>query len=161
MKKTCVTTPSPNLTLRELAPGEMKRLFPLIAAHNPGMTQAKFNAGLKEMLPLGYRALAAFDGKTIVAISGFWLRTRFWCGRQLDVDNFFVDEAYRSYGLGSRMIEWLEEEALREKCSLMVLDVYADNNLAQRFYHRMGFVITGYHFTKVPGSNAPFGRAKH
>jgi ribosomal protein S18 acetylase RimI-like enzyme len=100
--------------------------------------------------------LAAFDGAKMVGVTGFWVRTRFWCGRQFDVDNFYIRADYRNLGLGTRLMAWLEKQALAEDCALMVLDVYADNNLAQRFYHRMGFVITGYHFTKVPGTNTPY-----
>jgi ribosomal protein S18 acetylase RimI-like enzyme len=150
--------PSP-ITLRELTLEEMPGIFPLIKAHNPKMTKTLFRDRLTAMLPLGYRALAAFQGEAMVAVSGFWIRTRFWCGKQLDVDNFFVDEACRSGGVGAQMLGWLEQKALAEDCELMVLDVYSDNTLAQRFYHRMGFTITGYHFTKIPGTTTPYGRS--
>lgn len=146
----------PTLTVRELKPTEIQTIFPLVHLHNPSMTKQVFTRRLKQMMPLGYRAIAAFDGKTMVGVSGFWVRTRFWCGRQLDVDNFYIAEDYRRQGLGGRLIAWLEKKALEEDCALMVLDVYTDNNLAQRFYHREGFVITGYHFTKIPGTTKPY-----
>ena len=146
------------ITLRELKPAEIPAIFPLVQMHNPKVTKARFTASLKDMLPLGYRALAAFDGEHMVAVSGFWLRTRFWCGRQLDIDNFFVHPEYRGAKLGQKMVQWLEARALKEKCELIVLDAYADAFLAHRFYHREGFVATGTHFTKVPGTDKPFGR---
>ena len=54
--------PTPKFTLRELKPREIASIYPLIAEHNPGMGKATFSKRLKEMLPLGYRAVAAFDG---------------------------------------------------------------------------------------------------
>lgn len=149
---------SPRITLRELTKTEIPSIFPLVHMHNPKITKATFTKRLKGMLPVGYHALAAFDGETMVAISGFWLRSRFWCGRQLDIDNFFVHPDYRGAKLGQKMLKWLEKRALAEKCDLIVLDAYADSFLAHRFYHREGFIATGTHFTKVPGTNVPFKR---
>lgn len=148
------------ITLRELKPAEIKGIFPLIHLHNPGITKPLFTKRLADMLPHGYRAVAAFDGKTMVAVSGFWLRSRFWCGRQLDIDNFFVHPDYRGDGLGKKLVDWLEKRALKEQCELIVLDAYADSFLAHRFYHREGFVATGTHFTKVPGTTVPWSIKK-
>jgi GNAT superfamily N-acetyltransferase len=152
------STARPSIRLRELTTAEIPSIFPLVHMNNPNITKAIFTRRLADMLPHGYRAVAAFDGMTMVGVSGFWLRSRFWCGRQLDIDNFFVHPDYRSHGIGSKMVKWLEKRALTEKCELIVLDTYADYFLAQRFYHREGFVCTGYHMTKVPGTNKPFGR---
>lgn len=148
----------PTITLRELTQKEIPSIFPLVHLHNAKVTKARFTASLKGMLPQGYRAIAAFDGARMVGISGFWLRSRFWCGRQLDIDNFFVHPDYRGNKIGERMVAWLEKRAIAEKCELIVLDTYVDYFLAQRFYHRQGFVMTGFHMTKVPGTSQPFGR---
>ena len=157
-KKTKTVHTPPRITLRELKPAEIPSIFTLVNLNNPRITKAIFTHRLKDMMPLGYHAVAAFDGATMVAISGFWLRSRFWCGRQMDIDNFFVHPDYRSAGLGKKLIAWLEKRALAEKCELIVLDCYVDYFHAHRFYQREGFVTTGYHFTKVPGTNVPFGR---
>jgi GNAT superfamily N-acetyltransferase len=152
------STACQSIRIREVAAAEMLSIFPLVQMNNPNITKAIFTKRLKDMLPFGYHAVAAFDGEKMVGISGFWLRSRFWCGRQLDIDNFFVHPDYRSAGLGKKLVAWLEKRAIAEKCELIVLDTYADYFLAQRFYHREGFVSTGYHMTKVPGTNVPFGR---
>lgn len=152
------STARPSIRIRELKAVEIPSIFPLVHMNNPNITKAIFTRRLADMLPYGYHAVAAFDGEKMVGISGFWLRSRFWCGRQLDIDNFFVDPAYRSHGIGKKLVQWLEKRAIAEQCELIVLDTYADYFLAQRFYHREGFVSTGYHMTKVPGTSVPFGR---
>jgi ribosomal protein S18 acetylase RimI-like enzyme len=147
-------------TIRALEPAEMLGIFPLIKQLNPTMGKALFAKRLKAMLAGGYGAVAVFDGKTIVALSGFWIRTRFWCGKQLDIDNVIVDKAYRGKGLGTRMNEWLENLAKKESIELIVLDSYATAHKAHAFYHRQGYGITGYHFTKSPLTGKPFRKAK-
>ncbi|MFM9890797.1 MAG: GNAT family N-acetyltransferase [Rickettsiales bacterium] len=144
------------VTLRELSPREMAGMYALIATHNPGMGKALFTRRLKQMQRQGYRAVGAFDGWQMIGVSGFWVGTRFWCGRHLDIDNFFVAENYRRDGVGAKLVAWLEATAIAEKCELIGLDVYADSFLAHRFYHRHGFVATGHHMTKQPGSAEPF-----
>lgn len=145
------------ITLRELSPEEIHGIFPLIQVLNPALTKATFTARLKKMAPLGYRAVAAFEGERMVGLSGFWMWTRFWCGTHLDIDNFVVHPDYRNAKVGEKLVAWLEKLAIKEKADLMVLDVYAENHRAQRFYFRSGFVGTGKHFTKIPGSRVPYG----
>lgn len=145
------------ITLRELSWEEMPSILPLLQVLNPKLTKPVFLARLKKMKPLGYRAVVASDGKKMVGLSGFWMWTRFWCGTHLDIDNFVVHPDYRDQKVGDKLVQWLEKTALKEKADLMVLDVYAENHRAQRFYFRSGFVATGKHFTKIPGSTMPYG----
>lgn len=145
--------------IRELEPAEMQAIFPLITQLNPTMRKTLFTKRLRTMLANGYRAVAVFDGKKMVALSGFWIRTRFWCGNQLDIDNVIVDEAYRGEGLGKLMNDWIEALANEESIELMVLDSYVSAHEAHAFYHRQGFGITGYHFTKDPRTGKPFRKS--
>jgi len=136
-------------TVRELAPRELPLLYPLIQQLNPEMTKATFTRRLKVMLPLGYRAAAMFDDTRLIAASGFWVRMRFWSGREFDIDNFVVDSHYRRSGVGSLLYAWLEARACAEGADRIVLDSYVSSHWAHRFYLRQGFEITGYHLTKI------------
>ena len=147
----------PKITLRELTHAEFPAIFPLISTLNPSLKQAEFKRRLKEMLPKGYRVIAAFEGPRIVGLSGFWVNMKFWCGRQLDIDNFIVLPEYRSKNIGQKLITWLEKAAHEMKADLIVLDTYSSAHLAHRFYFRNGFTMTGYHMTKIPGSRLPYG----
>lgn len=150
---------STQITLRELEPAELPALFPLIALLSPWVSKATFAKRLKAMQPLGYRAVGVFAGKKLIGASGFWIRTRFWCGRELDIDNFIVHPDQRGQKIGEALVQWLEQKAIEEKCELIVLDTYADSFLAHRFYQRAGFASTGFHYTKVPGSLVPFSKS--
>ena len=143
-------------TIRELNPSELPGIYPLIKQLNPAMTKALFTKRLKTMIPAGYRAIAVFDGKKMIGLSGFWIRTSFWCGLQLDIDNVIIDKAYRSKGLGKLMDDWMMAYAKKHKVELIVLDSYASAYPAHAFYYRQGYGITGYHFTKAPVTGKPY-----
>lgn len=143
-------------TLRELKESEMPGIFPLIKQLNPTLSKPLFIKRLKAMTALDYHVVAAFDGKKMVALSGFWIGMRFWCGREFDIDNFIVDEKYRGTGIGKLLMVWLEDRARKEGTELIVLDSYASAYDAHAFYHARGYGITGYHFTKAPASGKPF-----
>ena len=153
-----VSCPSPApISLRELCAEEIACIYPLIAVLNPGLSEAVFSQRLQEMLPKGYRVVGAYDADRLIGLSGYWINMKFWCGRQLDIDNVVILPEYRSRGVGQLLMEWLEAKALEVQADLIVLDTYSSAHLAHRFYFRNGFTMTGYHMTKIPGSTVPYG----
>jgi N-acetylglutamate synthase-like GNAT family acetyltransferase len=153
-KKTTGPRPSAGVSLRELSiPKEASLMFPLIRQLNPDMTKAKFLSCLKEMLPLGYRVIGAFDGKKLIGCVGLWTATRFWCGKYMEMDNVVVDINQRSGGIGKLMVEWVEARAKQEKCNLVMADSYTHNHASHRFYFREGYIIKGYCFVKETPPN--------
>ena len=81
-------------------------------------------------------------------ISGYWIGHKLYCGKYLEVDNFVVDDAHRSSGVGEHLLNWMTEEAKREGCELMMLDAYVENFKAHRFYYRQGFHARGFHYLR-------------
>lgn len=120
----------------------------LIQQLNPDMTFARYQELLEQMLPHNYRMVGAFAGETCVGLSGYWINTKLYSGKYLEIDNFVVDEAYRAKGVGKLLSDWLHQEAKRHNCQTLMLDAYATNSAAHRFYFREGFIIKGYHFLK-------------
>ncbi len=100
---------------------------------------------IKEMMASDYRLIAVFEDDKIIAISGFRVGRRLYCGRYLHIDNMIVDEKYRSQGIASTMIEWLKEEAKRLKCQCILADTYTDNVRAQTLFKKQDFQTRGYH----------------
>ena len=134
---------------RELkTPEDFAGLMPLIRQHNPQLTEEDITRRFGAMQAAGYRAVGVFDGDTLIGASGFWIGWRFWCGKYIDIDNFVVEETRRGKGAGRALLDWIEAEARREACDLAVLDVYAGNHSAQKFYFREGYFIAGYHMVK-------------
>nr|WP_255709828.1 GNAT family N-acetyltransferase [Pontibacter harenae] len=112
------------------------------------MTRERYEELLITMLDNGYRMVGAFDSSTCVGLSGFWVNAKLYSGKYLEVDNFIVDEAYRSKGVGKLLSDWMLQEAKNLACDTIMLDAYVTNSAAHKFYFREGFHIKSYHFFK-------------
>jgi len=136
--------------IRELTAEEYPAALDLLAHLNPDVPREilaeRFTAILREHPH--YRIFGAFTAGRLAAIAGVWIVTKIWCGRYLEIDNLVVDPALRSAGLGSALMGRLEELARAEDCEIAVLDSYTSNHASHRLYHRLGFEIRGFHFTK-------------
>ncbi|WP_181306762.1 GNAT family N-acetyltransferase [Rufibacter sp. XAAS-G3-1] len=141
-----------HLQIREITElTEMLQQFPLIQYLNPHMESSRYETLLRLMLPQQYRMVGVFDGPACVGLSGYWLGTKLYSGKYLEIDNFVVDEQYRSQGIGKLLLDWLTAEAAKHQCETMMLDAYVVNHAAHKFYLREGFVIKGFHFLKRLG----------
>lgn len=142
------------ISIRELSAQEMPGIWPLIHQLNPKLTEQQFNARLTRMAgEMGYRCVGAFDDSgALLGISGFWIMLRFWNGLNVDIDNVVVDESARGLGVGKMLMDWIENLARKEGCEMAVLDAFAYNSDAHRFYYREGYIIRGFHFTKDLGN---------
>jgi GNAT superfamily N-acetyltransferase len=133
---------------------EIEGLPAMLAQHqllrllNPAMTLACYEELLLHMLKNGYRMVGAFHGATCIGLSGFWVSAKLYSGKYLEVDNFVVEAAYRSQGVGKLLSDWMLQEAYRLGCATVMLDAYVTNSDAHRFYFREGFHIKSYHFFK-------------
>lgn len=128
---------------------EMLEQHTLIQQLNPAMDAVQYNQLLGQMLPNGYRMVGIFTDEKCVGLSGFWINTKLYSGKYLEIDNFIVDAAYRSQELGKRLSDWMQQLAVKENCQTIMLDAYTSNNAAHRFYFREGFHIKSYHFYKT------------
>lgn len=128
---------------------QMLAQHPLILQLNPDMPLPRYHELLQHMLPNGYRMVAAFTGAgQCVGLSGFWISAKLYSGKYLEPDNFVVDTAHRSAGVGKLLSDWMLQEAQRHHCDTVMLDAYVTNAAAHRFYFREGFHVKSFHFFK-------------
>jgi GNAT superfamily N-acetyltransferase len=139
----------PTLTFKKLTTVEqMLPNWQLITQLTASLTQENYKQYLTQMVPHNYYQVVAYDGETCVGISGYWIATKLYSGKYLEIDNFVVDGNYRNAGIGKQMVDWLENEARANDCKIMMLDAYVENFKAHRFYYREGFIARGYHYLK-------------
>ena len=134
--------------IKELTKAEMLLQLPLINQLSPDIKQKDYERMLEEMLKHGYRMIGVFDGKKSIGVSGFWLGTKLYSDKYLEADNVVIDKAYRSKGIGKLLMDWLEAEAKRKGCKILMLDAYVENFSGHKFYYREGFIARGFHFLK-------------
>lgn len=76
-------------------------------------------------------------GELVASVVGYFVDyARF--GRRMLIEDFVVDQACRSKGLGASMLEYMKMVAVKRKCSGIVLHTGKQNLGAQRFYSRNG-----------------------
>ena len=63
--------------------------------------------------------------------------------------NLGVDEAYRSKGIGTKLIEYAEDFVLKQGGEALDLNVFAFNKRAIKLYERLGYKITDVSMRKV------------
>ena len=127
---------------------EMLPHLELIQMLTPNVDAGAYEHYLKEMIPHNYFQIIATQNEEVIGLSGYWIATKIYCGKYLEIDNFIVQEKYRSAGIGHAFINWFEEEAKINSCKLLMLDAYLENFKAHSFYYREGFVARGFHFLK-------------
>ncbi len=137
------------LTLKELKTlPEMLEQLHLIQQLYPDYTIEIYADLLEEMLPNNYKQVVVYENEQSVGLSGFWVGTKLWCGKYLELDNVIVHPNHRSRGVGKLLTEYLNKKAVEISCKVVALDAYTNNFPAHKFYYNHGFVPKGFHFVK-------------
>ncbi len=121
----------------------------LVRQLTPAITDDAYVALLREMVPHRYGQFAVVEDGRAIALSGYWIGHKIYCGRYLEVDNFVVDGPHRSRGIGQLLLDRLIDHAREEGCAHLMLDAYLENSAAHRFYERNGFAKRGFHFMRA------------
>ncbi|KJD33512.1 acetyltransferase [Tamlana nanhaiensis] len=101
-----------------------------------------------EMANQNYECAAVFDEDKLIGICGLWFCTRHYAGKSVEVDHVFIDEVYRSQGLGKKFFNWIYNYVKSKGCETVELNTYSTNYASHKFYYNEGFNILGYHFLK-------------
>lgn len=126
----------------------MLEQLPIIQHLYNDFTIEKYELLLDEMLPINYKQVIIRENNETLALAGFWIASKLWCGRYLELDNVIVHPNHRSKGVGKVITEYLVEKAIKNNCTMAVLDAYTTNFAAHKFYINQGFVPKGFHFVK-------------
>lgn len=139
-----------HVEIRLLSPDDLNAATGLLAQLNPGVPEEIVRQRFETILAdhPHYHAYGAFNGPELIGLAGAWIATKVWCGLYLEIDNLVIDPAHRSSGVGTCLMNALENRANELGCKLLVLDSYVSNSASHRLYHRLGYEIRGFHFVK-------------
>ncbi len=73
---------------------------------------------------------------------------RGYAGKTVELDHVYIDDDYRSRGLGKEFLQWIYEHVKTKGCNTAELNTYVQNYPSHKFYYNEGFEILGYHFLK-------------
>jgi GNAT superfamily N-acetyltransferase len=129
---------------------EMLAFLHVVQDLYPTLTLEDYSRDLDEMLPNNrYGQIAVFEGEECLGLTGFWIGTKLWCGKYLEIDNLVVSTKHRSKGAGKLMFDYLAIKAKEENCVMMSLDSYTSNFKAHKFFYNEGFAPRGFHFINI------------
>jgi len=101
-----------------------------------------------EMLTQQYEAFAIYDQEQLIGCFGLWSSTRHYCGKSFEPDHVYIEETYRSKGIGKQLFEWIEAYGREKGVTTIELNTYVQNFPSHKFYYNQGFNALGYHFLK-------------
>lgn len=132
------------VTIRELIGlDEIVSIYPLLQQETNRSWEV-FHQRLTAMLAQGnYRCIAAYSEGRMVGIAGLLTSNQLWCGKFIEADHVVVDNTLRSMGIGSRLMQWIEDEAERIGCGTIRIAMVLGKDRTHQFYRRNGFFDDG------------------
>jgi GNAT superfamily N-acetyltransferase len=123
--------------------------FDLIKLLSTNISCLEYEEMLNEMIKLNYKQAVAYYNSKPVGVCGFWINTKIYSGKYVELDNVVTDENYRGQEIGKLLCNFVLTIAKQNNCKTAMLDAYLENIKAHDFYEREGFIKKGFHFIKT------------
>ncbi|XP_035287546.1 diamine acetyltransferase 1-like [Anguilla anguilla] len=78
------------------------------------------------------------EGHTVIGFAMYYFTYDPWIGKLLYLEDFYVMEEYRGFGIGSEILKNLSQTAVKTRCSSMHFIVAEWNKKSIEFYKRRG-----------------------
>lgn len=127
---------------------EMLPQYQLICQLSPEVTFDEYSIMLKEMIKLNYKQAVFYYKQKPIGVCGFWINTKIYSGKYIELDNVVVDQNFRSKNIGKLLCDHVLLIAKQQNCKTAMLDAYLENTKAHTFYEKLGFIKKGFHFIK-------------
>ncbi len=127
---------------------EMIAQYDLICQLSPNVTFEEYSLMINDMVKLNYQQAVAYINEKPIGVCGFWINTKIYSGKYIELDNVVVDTKFRSKNIGQLLCDYVLEIANKNNCKTAMLDAYLENTQAHTFYERIGFTKKGFHFIK-------------
>ena len=128
---------------------EILSAYPIIIQLHGHIDLKTYEVYLNDIIEDGnYQMIAAYLNNELIAVASYWILTRFYCGRYVQIGNIVVDKNYRNRGIGTLLLDYVEKEGKAKGCTKFILDSYTENKKSHKIYFRKGFFIKGFHFMK-------------
>ena len=138
------------IEIRELTTkDEMLDRYTVLLEVYPSLTMEEYTTELDEMLPHNYGQVAVFEDNECIGLTGYWIGSKLWCGKYMELDNVVICEKHRGKGIGEILFKYMDQKAKELKVTMLALDSYSDNFKAHKFFYGQNFVPRGFHFINI------------
>lgn len=142
-----------NIQVRAATLDDLPRIILLIADDFLGRQRESLTDPISENYVSAFREIEAdpnnelfvaeLDGGVVGTFQlTFTPSLSFHGGKRSTVESVRVDERFRGYGIGEKMMLWAMERAKERGCVSMQLASHNDRTDAHRFYEKLGFKKT-------------------
>jgi GNAT superfamily N-acetyltransferase len=144
----CRMQPTPTIEFHFIPQEERHLLIPIFRRIHPTLPEKELELILLEMYTLGYQCMAVLDGYEVIGVAGIWISSRLYVGKYLEYDHLFLLPQYRHQGIGTALIDFVNDYAQSQSCKAVELscDIAYPENKA--FWKKMGFRVIGQRFQK-------------
>ena len=125
---------------------DIARCFEVMHELRPHLTLESFLAQAARQQTQGWRLAFLESDGVVRSVTGYRFLENLAWGRFLYVDDLVTRDADHGGGFGSRLLDWLVDEAKRQGCEQFHLDSGVQRFGAHRFYLHKGMDITSHHF---------------
>jgi GNAT superfamily N-acetyltransferase len=136
------------MIVRLIDKSQMLSIVPLLRKRNPQLSEQVLSERVVEMVSQNFQCSGCYLGDRLIAIAGFWIKTRYHTGKLIEPDNVFVEEEFRSQGIGEKLMAWVYNYGRELGCTSTELHCYTTNSRAHRFWFNQGYDIIAFHFSK-------------
>ncbi len=124
-------------------------VLPIFGIINPLLSETVIRNSLTEMYQQGYRCAVAHNGIQCIGIIGMWIQTKFYVGKHIEYDNFFVKPSFRGYGIGKALLEFVNAYAKEQGCIAAELTCDVMDEPGKVFWKENGFTMLGYRYQRT------------
>jgi len=138
-----------NHSIQELSKQDIAEIIPLVHLLQPEADLNVLEQRMLEMLDLPhYKCMGFYVNDELLGVTGLWLLTKLYSGKQVEIDNLVLHPSTRSKGYGTTFLELIHEWAVNQGCQTIELNTYVQNSRSHKFYYNLGYKILGFHFQK-------------
>ena len=84
------------IEIRELTTkDEMLDRYTVLLEVYPSLTMEEYTTELDEILPHNYGQVAVFEDNECIGLTGYWIGSKLWCGKYMELDNVVICEKHR------------------------------------------------------------------
>ncbi len=128
-------------------PEDIGRCYEVVRELRPHFTnRKKFMERVSRQQRDGYLLAFVEANAEVRAVAGYRYLESLFSGRFMYVDDLVTRARDRSAGYGGKLLDWLVQEARKNKCESFELDSGVQRFDAHRFYFVKRMKISSYHF---------------
>ncbi len=136
------------LSVKLLSLDNIEEMIPL-ALQLGDYKEGQIRNYINEMFNYGnYVCFGLFVSNELIGLTSGWTTTRFYCGKQLEIDNVVIDAKHQSKGYGRIFESEIKEWCFERGYDTIELNSYVFNSRSHKFYFNQNYKIIGYHFQK-------------